>query len=278
MEELYHRQTGTIETVQFLVGSAVRVRLLASLSEQRQDARTLVDRLDVPHSTVQRNLTKLEERGWIDVTVNRRYYATPVGEMVLDALDGLLGTVDAVDGLAAFVESVPFDDIDLDLETLAASECVVADNQTPAAPLSEFVDLLGDAAGFKLVTPHWNPAFSEVIDRQLEAGHEVDLITERSQERLLTGTGVAGINEHISDSDLSVAFTDETLSLGVALTDGEVALVGYRDGAPRVLVRSNDPEVLSWARSHVHAVDATAIQQEGVDATNRQPAGSQTNP
>jgi len=278
MGESHDTQTDAIETVQFLVGSAVRVRLLASLSDHRQDARTLVDSLDVPHSTVQRNLTKLEERGWIDVTVNRRYYATPVGEMVLEALGGLLGTVDAVDGLAAFVESVPFDDVDLELETLVAGECVVADTETPAAPLSEFVDLLADAAGFTLATPHWNPAFSEVIDRQLGAGNEVDLVTEQSQQRLLTGSVVAGISEHIGDEDLSVAFTGETLALGVALTDDEVALVGYREGAPRVLVRSTDPNVRSWARSHVHSVDATTFLRECVDAPTPQRTGPQPNP
>jgi len=277
MDEPRHRQIDAIETVQFLVGSAVRVRLLSSLSEQRQDARTLVDRLDVPHSTVQRNLTKLEERGWIDVTVNRRYYATPVGEMVLDALDGLLGTVDAVDGLAAFVESVPFDRIDLELETLAAGECVVADSETPAAPLSEFVDLLADADGFTLATPHWNPAFSEVIDRQLGAGNDVTLVTEQSQKRLLTGSGVAGISEHIGDAKLSVAFVEDDLALGVALTDDEVALVGYREGAPRVLVRSSDPDVRTWAQGHFHSIDAVTYRTDGVETPSRQPTGPKTN-
>jgi predicted transcriptional regulator len=273
MGESRNRQTGAIDTVQFLVGSAVRVRLLASLSEQRQDARTLVERLDVPHSTVQRNLTKLEERGWIDVTVNRRYYATPVGEMVLDALDGLLGTVDAVDGLAAFVESVPFDAIEIDLETLAGGECVVADSETPAAPLSEFVDLLADAAGFTLTTPHWNPAFSDVIERQLDAGNDVDLVTGQSQKRLLTGNGVAGIDEHIGDENLSVSFTDSGLRLGVALADDEVALVGYREGAPRVLVRSDDPDVRSWARSHVHGIDAETHLKESAEPSRRRARG-----
>lgn len=276
----HHTRTEAIDTVQFLVGSEVRVRLLASLREQRQDARTLVDRLEVPHSTVQRNLTKLEERGWIDVTVNRRYYATPVGEMVLESLEGLLGTVDAVDGLAAFVDSVPFDDIGLDLDRLADADVVVADGDTPAAPLSEFVELLADSEGFTLATPHWNPAFGDVIERQLDARHDVELVTSQSQQGLLTGTGVAGLDDHLEDSNLTVKLTDESISFGIALVGKEVALLAYRDGALRVLVRSTDATVREWARARLNSIVSTscALGAQAGDAQQPCRTSSQTNP
>jgi predicted transcriptional regulator len=253
-----YTQSDTVKTLQFLVGSEVRIRLLATLNESREDARTLVDRLDVPHSTVQRNLNKLEERGWIDATVNRRYYTTPVGEMVLDSLDGLLGTVQSMDGLAAFVDCVPFDDFDIDLDLLADAECVVADTDTPAAPLNEFVELLAGSAGFTLVMPHWNPAYSDIIERQLDAGNEVKLITTESQRSLLTGSGVAAIEESLDSDDLTVRLSEETLPFGIAIVDRQVALVGYRDGALRVIVESNDPAVAEWTDHYLNGIEATA--------------------
>lgn len=253
-----YTQSDTVETLQFLVGSEVRIRLLATLNESREDARTLVDKLDVPHSTVQRNLNKLEERGWIDATVNRRYYTTPVGEMVLDSLDGLLNTVESMDGLAAFVDCVPFDDFEINLDLLADAECVVADTDTPAAPLNEFVELLAGSTGFTLVTPHWNPAYSDVIERQLDAGNEVQLITTESQRSLLTGPGVAAIEESLDSEDLTVRLSEETLPFGIAIVDRQVALVGYRDGALRVLVESDDPAVAEWTDHYLTDIEATA--------------------
>lgn len=253
-----YTQSDTVETLQFLVGSEVRIRLLATLNESREDARTLVDKLDVPHSTVQRNLNKLEERGWIDVTVNRRYYTTPVGEMVLDSLDGLLSTVESMDGLAALVDCVPFDEFDIDLDMLADAECVVADTDTPAEPLNEFVELLAESAGFTLVTPHWNPVYSDVIERQLDAGNEVQLITTESQRPLLTGSGVGAIEKSLESDDLTVRLSEESLPFGIAIVDRQVALVGYRNGALRVLVESDDPAVAEWTDRYLNDIEATA--------------------
>ncbi len=253
-----YTQSDTVETLQFLVGSEVRIRLLAALNKSREDARTLVDRLDVPHSTVQRNLNKLEERGWIDATVNRRYYTTPVGEIVLDSLDELLSTVESMDGLAAFVDCVPFDDFEMNLDLLADAECVVADSDTPAAPLNEFVELLAGSAGFTLVTPHWNPAYSDIIERQLDAGNKVHLITAESQRSLLTGPGVAAIEGSLDSEDLTVRLSEETLPFGIAIVDRQVALVGYREGAIRVLVESENPAVAEWTDHYLRDIEATA--------------------
>jgi predicted transcriptional regulator len=253
-----YTHSDTIETLQFLVGSEVRIRLLATLNDSRADARTLVDELDVPHSTVQRNLNKLEDRGWIDATVNRRYYTTPVGEMVLDSLDGLLGTVQSMDGLAAFVDCVPFDQFEFDLDRLAEADCVVADADTPAAPLNEFVELLANSTGFTLVTPHWNPAYSDIIERQLAEGNDVTLITAESQRSLLTGSGIASIEGALDDENLSVTFAEETLPFGLAIVDQQVGLVGYRDGALRVLVESADPAIATWTDQFLDDIEATA--------------------
>ena len=253
-----YTQSDTIETLQFLVGSEVRIRLLATLNDSRADARTLVDELDVPHSTVQRNLNKLEDRGWIDATVNRRYYTTPVGEMVLDSLDGLLGTVQSMDGLAAFVDCVPFDEFAFDLDMLADADCVVADRDTPSAPLNEFVELLANSDGFTLVTPHWNPAYSDVIERQLETGNDVELLTAESQRSMLTGSGISSLEGALGSDNLTVRLSDSTLSFGVAIVDREVALVGYRDGALRVLVQSDHPAVADWADQFLDGIEDTA--------------------
>jgi predicted transcriptional regulator len=163
-----------------------------------------------------------------------------------------------MDGLAAFVDCVPFDDFEIDLDLLADAECVVADTDTPAAPLNEFVELLAESAGFTLVTPHWNPAYSDIIERQLDAGNEVRLITTESQRSLLTGSGIAAIEGSLDSDDLTVRLSEETLPFGLAVVDRQVALVGYRDGALRVLVESDDPAVAEWTDRYLNGIEATA--------------------
>jgi len=255
MGEQLQQHSDSIETLQFLAGSRVRIELLSELRNRQADARTLVDTLDVPHSTVQRNLNKLEERGWIDVTLDRSYYATPVGEMVLDALDGLLGTVQSLDGLAAFVDCVAFDQFGFDLEALSDASVVVADEKTPSAPLNELVRLLDESAGFTLLVPHWNPAYREIVSRQLDAptgGAEV--ITEGTQRSLLTNGSVGTLTDLEDEDRLTVRLSEDTFSLGVGFVGHEVALAGYREGNLHALVTTSDDEVLTWADQYLDGV------------------------
>jgi predicted transcriptional regulator len=255
MGEQLQRQSDAIETLQFLAGSRVRIRLLSTLREQQADARTLVDTLDVPHSTVQRNLNKLEARGWIDVTLDRSYYATPVGELVLDALDGLLGTVESLDGLAAFVDCVSFDQFGFDIERLSDATVVVADEETPSAPLNEFVRLLDEADGFTLLAPHWNPAYREIVARQLrEDTGDAEILTERTQKELLTDGSVGTLTDLQDDDNLTVRLSDDRLSLGVGFVGDEVALAGYREGNLHAMVTTDDEAVLAWASQFLDAV------------------------
>jgi predicted transcriptional regulator len=259
MGEQLQRQSDAIETLQFLAGSRVRIRLLSTLREQQADARTLVDSLDVPHSTVQRNLNKLEDRGWVDVTLDRSYYATPVGELVLDALDGLLGTVQSLDGLAAFVDCVSFDQFGFDIDCLSDATVVVADEDTPSAPLNEFVRLLDEADGFTLLAPHWNPAYREIVERQLDAPTgDAEVLTERTQKGLLTNGSVGTLTGLADADDLTVRLSDDRLSLGVGYVGDEVALAGYREGNLHALVTTDDEDVVAWATQYVDCVRENA--------------------
>lgn len=258
-------QTDAVETLQFLAGSGVRIRLLAELRERRADARTLVDSLDVPHSTVQRNLNKLEERGWIGATLDRSYYTTSVGEIVLDALEGTPESLESVDGMAAFVECAPVDSFGFDPERLAGAEYVVADEETPSAPLNAFVRRLDEADGFALATPNWNPAYREVVERQLDSpAGEAEVVTERTQRSLLTGDGIGTLADLQDDDRLTVRLCDERLSVGLGLVDGGVAVAGYRDGTFRVLAITDDEAVRSWARRRLEALreESTALRQQ----------------
>lgn len=259
MGEQLQQRSDAIETLQFLAGSQVRIQLLGTLSERQADARTLVDTLDVPHSTVQRNLNKLEERGWIDVTLDRSYYATPVGEMVLDALDGLLGTVESLDGLAAFVDCVSFDQFGFDIDALSDAAVVVADTQTPSAPLNEFIRILDESAGFTLLAPHWNPAYREIVERQLdEPTGNPEVLTSTTQRPLLTEGSVGTLTELTDRDGLTVQLTDEKLSVGIGYVGDEVALAGYREGNLHALVTTDDETVLNWAEQYLDAVRETA--------------------
>lgn len=264
MGEQFGRPSDAIETLQFLAGSRVRIRLLSVLRDEQADARTLVDTLDVPHSTVQRNLNKLQERGWVDTTLDRSYYTTPVGQIVLDSLDGLLGTVRSMDGLAEFVDCVPFQRYGFDLECLADADCTVADSETPSAPLNEFVDLLDEAAGFTLLTPHWNPAYKEVVARQLDdADGTAEVITHQSQRSLLTAGSVGALTDLQADDRLTVRLTEDDLSLGLGVVDDRVALAGFRDGSLRVLVVTDDERVRSWAAEFLAGVREESTRLRG---------------
>ncbi|MFC7134193.1 MULTISPECIES: helix-turn-helix transcriptional regulator [Salinibaculum] len=264
MGEQAKQHSDAMETLQFLAGSQVRVQLLSELQDRQADARTLVERLDVPHSTVQRNLNKLEDRGWVGVTLDRSYYATPVGEMVLDALDGLLGTVQSLDGLADFVDCVPFDLFGFDIEDLSDADVVVADEQTPSAPLNAFVGHLDGASGFTLLAPHWNPAYREIVERQLpDSGRdgpaEAEVITETSQKTLLTNGSVGTLTDLLDEPGLTVRLSESSLPVGVGYVGDSVALAGYREGNLHALAVTDADAVLTWTERYLAAIRENAV-------------------
>jgi len=87
------------EAIECMGKSSQRPRILDVLTENEMDLRDLKDELNSPRTTVQRNLSVLEEQGWIEES-DSGYKATAIGYLIFKEFVRMNQKIEAVDSLA----------------------------------------------------------------------------------------------------------------------------------------------------------------------------------
>lgn len=111
--------TDAIEDVAYLSRSANRVRILDAVEGRPATRRELADRTETSRTTLDRIVTELEDRGWVERTTEGAYAVTPVGAVLLRQVRPFLRAVAAVDRLGEAVTWLPVDDLSIGLEHFA---------------------------------------------------------------------------------------------------------------------------------------------------------------
>lgn len=241
-----------LATVEFIVRSPVRVRILECLLERgRQTRRELQAELDVVRTTVQRNLDSLEERELI-LAVDDGYEISLGGEMVSNELHTLTETVafvaEAGPVLGQLAAKLP--EFDPDPQWLTDATVVEATTANPYAPVEKHAETMAEAEHARLVLPATgaNP---------LETARE-RVVEEAYHEAIVTPDVAETLREEPEFSETFEAMV-EAGSVAVHRYDGEipcylgvlddVVQFGVQDetGIPRALLETTHPEVLEWA-------------------------------
>lgn len=84
-----------------LCNSPQRLRILDVLDDTQMDVRDLMEALNSPRSTVQRNLTVLEERDWIEDRCSG-YTTTTIGRLLREEFVSMSETTDTIKRMAPF--------------------------------------------------------------------------------------------------------------------------------------------------------------------------------
>jgi predicted transcriptional regulator len=239
-----------LERLHFLAGSTARWQVLRALLEESMTFRELRERLEVPQSTLNRNLSKLAEEGWVREGADRSYRLTRTGRLLVERLDPLEDVLSVVERLSEYPDALPLESFDFDPGRLSDATWRLASERKPYAALNRVRSTFREATTLRGFRPHYNPAYIDVIRE----------VAERD------GASVVGI---VPDHQLDVAVADDDLDVGdvnhyeevefrvwegdteygLAVVDGEtVLLTGHHEGGmPSVLVESSDPVVLEWA-------------------------------
>lgn len=93
------------ESLECFCNSPQRLQILGILNGAEMDVRDLMTALDSPRSTVQRNLSKLKKRGWIEET-RSGYTTTTVGRLLREVFVTTSETAAAIQRIAPFLEAV----------------------------------------------------------------------------------------------------------------------------------------------------------------------------
>lgn len=214
-----------LERLEFLIASPNRYRLLGSLSDGTTSPDVLGEELDLPRSTLRRNLTTLEDQGYIShVVAENRYEITITGEIACEAIGDALSTIEFGASIGPFFERFPVE-LPIGLDELASCDVPVSTTDTPFEPLYHVRRNIMDASAMRGFVPTINPLYLDTLqgcigeDLTLEvvappAGYES--ASPDYDETLTAISASENISLYESDSvpEYALGIVDDTVLLG----------------------------------------------------------------
>jgi predicted transcriptional regulator len=237
--------------------SVARWRTVLALAAGPLTFDELRTRLELPQSTLNRNLTKLSDEGWVREEPARTFRLTPVGDGLATALEDTEEVLAVFEALAAYPDAVPADEFDFGLHRLADAPVTIAGDDDPYRVVNRVRDRLGEATVVRGVRPVFMPAYIGVVGEiaRSEGGDVLGMVPSHQLEAALAdddfdmGTLPYGdaIEFRVWDGDIDYA---------LAVLDDDLVLLtcDHAGGVPDLLVESRDPAVRRWAHGRIQAI------------------------
>lgn len=236
------------ELTSFLTRSACRVRILEQLyGEPSVEKRHLREAVDQSRTTVQRNLSALEERGLITCR-GFAYSLTPTGKLIVGDLLDLLDAVDVAGSIQPVAKWIT--GVEIDPGLLADATVVRSEPTDPYAPVQRMVAAIERADRFRGAFPTVGKTAIETARERVLDGSECELVFDgRSADVVRARRGYReSIEEMRSTGRASVWVRGEALSYYLGVSD-DVVQLGFDDddGIMRALLELDAEAARSWA-------------------------------
>jgi predicted transcriptional regulator len=235
--------------VEFLARSETRIHILSTLAAAGELGKDeLHDRLDASRTTIGRNLSALEERGWIAGS-NHTYEITPPGSWVVEDFEMLVETVRAADRFDPVFDCVDPEDFGFDLRDHEFA-VTTADPSDPLKMVNRHVANLQSADEIRAVLPLIGAdAVRTVHDRVVAEGIPVSLaITAAVADAFLTSpeyeAPVDGLRTHDA---VEIRVYEGAVPYYFGLYADSVEFGLDDDGQPSVLLETDAEAVYEWA-------------------------------
>lgn len=241
-----------VDALNFLTGSDVRWQLLLALSEEPRDFGTLRIDLDVPQSTLNRNLTKLAEEGWVHERTDRAYRLTALGEFFVEQFSPMADVMTVVERLSEYPDSFPVDEWGFDATRLADADYISAAPNEPYAVINRVRAVFEESTQIHGINPHYNPAYIDVTVRVAsKPDSEVIGLTPTHQLDPAVQDDSFDADDFPDDANVEFRVWEGDIDYGLAIVDEETVLFtgDHEGGMPGVLFETTDPEIVSWAQS-----------------------------
>lgn len=260
------------DTIECLSNSPQRLRVLEVLEGEYADLRDLMDQLDSPRSTLQRNLSVLEERDWIKAT-SSGYTTTTAGCLILRGFVRLNETVETIESTAAF-----FDAVDapgkVDIWRLNAPRVTRPESERPNAPTKRLVSIFRESDRVRALLPI-------VSYFSIEHSRRVDADDIPECECVLSLDAFNTLRQQYADGDgneieleppahVTIRVYGGTLPYGLFVSDETLALTAYNDiGRIQALVESTSDETVEWGEQVYEKYRHQAKQPHETDIADR---------
>lgn len=242
--------TEAIEKIEFLARSPHRVRILDLLCEhQHLRNHELRDRLNVSRTTVGRNLTALENQGWIRRT-NGNCSITRQGELVAETFSDLVETVELADELGSFLQWVPDGTLDLDLRLLADAKVLLSKPGDPWAMVNRHVELVRETMNARMILPVTGLHAVEVGHRKIvdDSARAEFVVEPKIAETFRSNPDFVPLIEEMADTGrFEVRVYDGEIPYYLGVLDETVQIGVDEAGEPRAILETENEAVAEWA-------------------------------
>ena len=231
--------------------SPQRLQALDALRDTQMDLRDLMDVLDCPRTTLQRNLSLLEERGWIENTASG-YATTTTGGLVLTKFAQINETVETIETLTPFLNATDAA-AEIDVDHLEDPRVTTPRPGRPNAPTKRLFESFTGADRVRGFLPTVSSLLVE-----LSITDEYGAI---EQEYVISREGLDALYEQYTDEPTDATETDrsaahieirvyeENLPYGLFVSGNRLAIAGYdKVGRIEALVESTSEKSVAWGR------------------------------
>lgn len=246
--------------------------VLDRLREATTDKRTLVEDVDCSRSTVNRAIRELESVDMVEY-VDGEYEVTPLGETVASRFEEVMETVELRTQFKRFLQWVPEDEFDLELQYLRDAELFLPKPGDPYAMINRHVELVSRTTDHKCVLPVIGlHALTAGHEQVLENGAHVELVlAPKAAETLQFDPDYAELTEEMAATGRFRLYRyDGTIPYFVGLFDDTVQIGVDDDSEPRALVETDNPEVQEWAATTIQDYKREAELAMGVSVKETQ--------
>jgi predicted transcriptional regulator len=239
------------EIVECLCNSPQRLEILDVLGDARMDVREVMEALDSPRSTVQRNLSVLEEQGWVERT-GSGYTATTVGELLCTEFVGMGETATKIERMAPFLNTVDAPG-EVAVDRLSDVLVTTPEPTRPYSPRMRLLQVFEEVDYVRGLLP-------VVSSLSVEEARRADADGEPNGEYVVSsaafdalhdqyaGEGVDG-TEIDPPANIDIWVYDGDLPYGLFVSDDALALAAYDEfGRMQALIDSADVTTIKWGK------------------------------
>jgi len=232
----------------FVARSSNRLRILEELDSGDKKTADLRETLDIPRTTLRRNLVELVEKNWIaeDPTCNE-YSINQAGRIVLESFTRTIERIDQAGRLAAFYNHMP-DSMDIETDNLQNCSVTCTTDAHPHKPMMTQISIIQQASDVQAVFPVLSPHFLERIADVDTSFDQLLLVSERSHvERVRTNLS-PNVRRLLDQSGHRFCATDNVPAFGLCLADDVRNIATYTPNMRihTVLEASTGSTVAEW--------------------------------
>lgn len=249
-----------LERLEFLSSSPNRYRLLDALVDDAATPTELGERLEIPRSTLRRNLAALERRGYVSrLPSENRYECTTVGATVRDAFGKALERIERADSLVPFFEDFPAD-LPSSIE-FESCEVVVSTTDGPYEPVSRVRRTLEGSSRARGFLPTINPVYVDPLCECADRGLTIELIAPEAAYEAVQSARPDAVEKFESIPEIHLFQSPSVPEYALGWIDDELVL-GAFDANMRTqsVLFVSDPSVDEWALERYETVQASGTR------------------